>query len=211
MSSVPTLSGLGRRLALAAVALAATVLPSSATLAADAPPGFVQRGLPGPFQAALAPLAGDWNVDKQIFIAIGSPAHPATSTGVVSHRTWVGGGKHLMDVTEGKVGGEPYYRLGVLGFSNVDHRYEWVTFDALNANQMLYYSPPLKTPGGVLELRGQFTDQGLLGEASAGKSIPMRTMIRIDGPDRHVIELYFAPPGKPEILIDRSIYTRIRP
>ncbi len=114
-----------------------------------------------------------------------------------------------MDVTEGKVGGEPYYRLGVLGFSNVDHRYEWVTFDALNANQMLYYSKPLKAPGGVIELRGVFTDQGLLGEASAGKSIPMRTVIHIEGPDRHVIELFFDPPGKPEILIDRSVYTRI--
>jgi len=209
MSSISPRSGAGRGLALAALLLAAAFLPSAATQAAA--PGFVQRGLPGPFHAALEPLAGDWNVDKQIFIAIGSPAHPATSSGVVSHRTWVGGGKHLMDVTEGKVGGEAYYRLGVLGFSNVDHRYEWVTFDALNANQMLYYSRPLKAPDGVLELRGVFTDQGLLGEAWAGKSIPMRTVIQIEGPDRHVIDLYFDPPGKPEILIDRSVYTRIKP
>ncbi len=200
----------GRRLALAAALALAALAPATATLA-QAPPPFVQRGLPGPFHAALEPLVGDWNVDKQIFIAIGTPEKPATSTGVVAHRKWVGGGKHLMDLTEGKVGGEPYYRLGVMGFSNVDHRYEWVTFDALNANQMLYYSPVLKTPGGDLELKGVFTDQGLLGEAYAGRAIPMRTVVHMDGPDRHVISLYFDPPGKPEILIDRSIYTRIKP
>jgi hypothetical protein len=105
--------------------------------------------------------------------------------------------------------GSPYYRLGILGFSNIDSRYEWVTFDALNANMMLYRSARLDQPATHLELSGVFTDQGLLGEQFAGKEIPMRTVLEIHNDDRHVIELYFTPPGRAEQLIDRSVYTRM--
>jgi hypothetical protein len=173
----------------------------------DVPP-FVRRGLPGPFQAALKPLEGEWRVDKQIFIAIGTRERPATGVGVTCHRRWFGGGRHLEDITEGTIGGSPYYRLGVLGFSNVDRRYELATFDALNANMMVYVSDPLDQPSSKTTLSGTFRDQGLLGEAYAGKSIPMRTTIEILGPDRHIVDLTFLPPGEPEVLIDHSVYVR---
>lgn len=39
----------------------------------------------------------------------------------------------------------------------------------------------------------------------------MRTIIRIDDPDRHEIELRFdAPGGQRDILVDRTVYTRIQ-
>jgi hypothetical protein len=41
-----------------------------------------------------------------------------------------------------------------------------------------------------------------------GKQIPQRTVIRIESRDRHVMEMYFTPPGQKEQLVDRSIYTR---
>jgi hypothetical protein len=58
-------------------------------------------------------------------------------------------------------------------------------------------------------MSGEFTDQGVLGEAIAGKTVGMRTVIRIEADDRHVIELYFTPPGDQERLMDRSVYSRI--
>lgn len=173
----------------------------------DMPP-FVRRGVPGPFQAALKPLEGKWRVDKQIFIASGTRERPAIGVGITCHRRWFGGGRHLEDITEGSIGGSPYYRLGVLGFSNVDRRYELATFDALNANMMVYVSDAVEQPSTKLSLSGTFRDQGLLGEAYAGKSIPMRTTIEIEGPDRHILDLTFMPPGEPEVLIDHSVYTR---
>lgn len=173
-------------------------------------PPFVQRGLPGDFHAALKPLEGRWRAAKQIFIALGTAERPATSDQITTTRSWIGGGRHLLDITQGMIGGASYYRMGVLSFSNIDHRYEFATFDGMNANSMLYKSAPLDRPGKVIMLSGTFTDQGLLGEAFAGKTIPMRTIIRIDGPDRHEIELRFdAPGGQQDILIDRTIYTRI--
>jgi hypothetical protein len=100
--------------------------------------------------------------------------------------------------------------MGVLSFSNIDRRYEFATFDGMNANSMLYRSEPLERPGTVIVLSGTFTDQGLLGEAFAGKAIPMRTIILINGPDRHEIELRFdVPGGQQNLLIDRTVYTRI--
>jgi len=191
-----------------------TARTSTPQSSADAPPPaaippFARRGLPGPFHHALEPLRGEWQVAKEIYIAIGSPEAPAKSSGMTAQRFWFGGGRHLQDVTTGALGGSAYYRLGVLGFSNADSRYEWVTFDALNANLMLYRGARLTKPAARIELTGTFTDQGLLGEDFVGKEIPMRTVIEIQGNDRHLIELYFTPPGRGELLIDRSVYTRI--
>lgn len=171
-------------------------------------PAFVRRGLPGPFHQALNPLEGFWTVDKRVYIAIGTKDHPAVSDGMMCKRRWFGGRRHLEDVTQGGLGEGSYYRLGVLGFSTMDHRYEWATFDALNANMMIYHGSPMGGPSKLIVMTGVFTDQGLLGEAYAGRSIPMRTTLEILGPDRHIIDLTFMPPGEPEVLIDHSIYTR---
>jgi hypothetical protein len=172
-------------------------------------PPFVQRGLPGPFHAALEPLDGDWHVDKRVYIAIGTKAHPAISHDMTCKRRWFGGGRHLKDVTEGGLGEGTYYRLGVLGFSTMDHCYEFATFDAMNANSMLYRSASLAAPVDKIVMTGSFRDQGLLGEAYAGKSIPMRTTLEILAPDRHMIDLHFMPPGLPEALIDHTVYVRV--
>lgn len=171
-------------------------------------PPFVQRGLPGPFHAALEPLDGDWRVDKQIYIAIGTREHPAVSHDMTCRRRWIGGSRHLEDITEGGLGDGTYYRLGVLGFSTMDRCYEFATFDAMNANSMLYRSAPLEAPANKIIMTGKFTDQGLFGEAYAGKSMPMRTTIEILAADRHTIDLHFMPPGQPEALIEHTVYTR---
>jgi hypothetical protein len=64
--------------------------------------------------------------------------------------------------------------------------------------------------GMPINMVGVFTDQGVAGEAAVGKSVPMRTVIRIENEDRHVFELYFTPPGKKEVLATRAVYTRIK-
>jgi hypothetical protein len=78
----------------------------------------------------------------------------------------------------------------------------------MNANSMLYRSAPLEAPVNKIVMTGSFTDQGLLGEAYVGKSIPMRSTLEIQGTDRHFLDLTFMPPGEPEVLVDHSVYTR---
>lgn len=143
-----------------------------------------------------------------LYIAMGSPEHPVTSTDLVAHREWIAGGRFLYDVTQGTLGGAPYWRAGTLGYSNVDARYEWVTQDATNANMMIYQGKPKTGPHFPASLSGTFTDQGILGERYAGKTVRQRTVIKIDGPDSHTIDLYFTPPGGREKLAARAVYTR---
>jgi Protein of unknown function (DUF1579) len=180
--------------------------------------GFIRRGLPGRGHAALRGLEGDWRVEKALYIAVGTREKPAVSSDLIARRHWIAGRRFLHDVTEGSIAGGPYYRMGVLGYSNEDARYEFVTVDGMNANMMIYRSDPVKGAEHsdaarhfAISMSGTFTDQGLISEQTAGLVIAQRTVIRIPSDDRHEIDLYFTPPGRAEMLIDHSIYTRIRP
>src|SRR4029453_12653318 len=99
--------------------------------------------------------------------------------------------------------------MGLLGLSNEDARYEFVTVDGMNANMMIYRSDPVKGAQGsdaarnvALRMSGTFPDKGLIREKTAGLVIAQRTVIRIQSDDRHEIDLYFTPPGRAEMLID---------
>jgi uncharacterized protein DUF1579 len=172
-------------------------------------PAFAQRGLPGAAHKALQPLVGTWRVEKTLYVAGGTPTKPLTSREITARREWLAEGRFLRDVTEGRIGGASYWRLGLLGYSTMDKRYEWVTIDGLNANMMVYQGESGSGPSQPITVVGTFTDQGIISESTAGKPVRQRVVIRIERDDRHVIELYFRPPGEDELLADRSIYTRI--
>jgi hypothetical protein len=178
------------------------------TPAALAMPQFAQRGLPGPAHKALQPLIGSWQVEKTLYIAGATPQKPITTKEMTCHREWVADGRFVRDETEGQINGNPYWRLGLLGYSVMDERYEWITIDRTNSMMMIYQGKPRSGYEQPITLTGVFTDQGLISESTTGKRIGQRTVIRIENIDRHVLELYFKVPGQPEFLADRSIYTR---
>ena len=201
---------------LLAAALSSATAWAQAPSAASAPaeiPNWIRRGLPGPHHEALQALAGRWQVEMGIYGTLGRDpkAPPITSNGMTTVREWIGGGRYLQDTTEGEVGGHAYWRRGWLGHSNMDQAYEWVTVDSSNANMMIYRSARMPAPASRIELKGVFTDQGVTGERNSGRRLAMRTEIRIDSADRHVIELFFTPPGGREVLATRQTYTRLKP
>jgi Protein of unknown function (DUF1579) len=175
-------------------------------------PKWKSRGLPGPGHAALQPLLGTWRIQMGVYATFGrSPDEPPiVSDDLLCARAWVADGRYLEDTTEGTAAGERYWRKGWLGFNNMDKRYEWVTIDAINSDMMIYASAKGSDSAAPIDMAGMFTDQGVSGEENAGKSVAARTLIKIDSNDRHVIELYFQPPGKPEVLATRQIYTRVK-
>jgi hypothetical protein len=170
-------------------------------------PDWLRRGLPGPEHKALEPLVGTWRVHMSFYATFGrSPDEPPiVAEGFICKRRWVADGRYIEDITEGAT----YWRKGWLGYSNMDRRYEWVTIDAVNSNMMIYSGAAVPGNNTAISMSGTFTDQGVAGEQFVGKSIGMRTAIMIDGQDRHVFELYFGPPGKPEVLATRQVYTRV--
>ena len=177
----------------------------------QAVPAWVQRGIPSAGHAALAPLVGSWRVEQSIYGTMGrSPALPP----IVSHdirttRIWVADGQYIEDTTEGTVEGQPYWRRGWLGYSNIDRRYEWVTIGP-RVPMMIYLGKPGSGEQTPIEVTGVFTDQGVVSEQTVGKPVVQRTVIRIESHDRHAFELYFTPPGGTEQLALRAVYTRIK-
>jgi hypothetical protein len=200
---------------LLAIAVTTPIFAQDRTPAVDATheavPEWYRRGMPGPAHTALQPLIGLWRVRYEVHGTLGRSADepPLVSNDVICKRIWVGGGRYLEDTTEGTVAGAPHWRRGWLGYSNMDRRYEWVTIDSANSTMMTYLGQPDSVAARPLNLFGVFTDQGVAGEAAVGKRVPMRTEISIESDDRHTFNLYFTPPGKPEVLALRAVYTRM--
>jgi Protein of unknown function (DUF1579) len=177
----------------------------------QAVPAWVQRGIPGAGHAVLAPLVGSWRVELSIYGTMGrSPdLPPIVSHDIQTTRVWIADGQYIEDTTEGTVEGQPYWRRGWLGYSNLDRRYEWVTI-APRVPMMIYRGQPGSGERMPIEVTGVFTDQAVVNEQTVGKPVVQRTVIRIESNDRHVSELYFTPPGGKERLALRLVYTRIK-
>jgi hypothetical protein len=176
----------------------------------QAVPPWMQRGMPGSGQAALEPLVGSWRVELSIYGTMGrSPdLPPLVSRDIRTTRVWIADGQYIEDTTEGTVEGKPYWRRGWLGYSNLDRRYEWVTI-APRVPMMIYLGKPGSGEKMPIDVSGVFTDQGVVSEQTVGRPVVQRTLIRIEGNDRHISELYFTPPGGKEQLALRMVYTRI--
>ncbi|MFC4910034.1 DUF1579 family protein [Actinomadura gamaensis] len=188
--------------------VAVASVPSSSPSAAGpaAPAGNLD---PGPNHRRLDPLVGTWKAVKTNYL-LGGNGKPVVSRDITVRTRWIAktGGRFLEERTEGTLAGKHYFRLGILGFSNIDRRYEWTTFDSVTPTAMTYRGPRVSGTPSVLSIPGAFTDPGLLGPRYYGKTIPMRTVITIPRNGHPTFDLYFTPPQQKERLVDRVVYTR---
>jgi hypothetical protein len=203
-----------KKLVLPLAAAAILGLTGSAAASATAPPAPSPASSPsagpldpGPFHHRLDQLVGTWKAVKENYILSGDGT-PIVSRDITVRTRWIAetGGRFLQERTDGTLGGKKYFRLGVLGFSNIDRRYEWTTFDSVTPTAMTYRGPALSQVTSVLSIPGTFTDPGILGPEYVGRTIPMRTVITLGAHPR--FDLYFTPPGQQERLVDRVVYTR---
>ncbi|ONM48843.1 DUF1579 family protein [Nocardia donostiensis] len=201
---------------LVTIALLGTACGTAATESTVAETGITIAGAApehqDPGHARLDQLVGEWNVEKATFVAGGTPDNPLRGHDLVSRWRWIGktGNNFLEEEVEGMLGDRPYYRLGHLGYSTVDDRYEWSTVDSVSPMMMTYQGAKGSGSAAEISMTGDFTDPGLTGEQNIGMTIPMRTLIKLESLDRTVMEIYFTPPGEPELLADRVVLTRRR-
>lgn len=180
--------------------------PAAAQTSDVSLPALMGRAKPGPGHKVLEALAGTWKVEKANY-ALSRPDKPLEGADLTTTREWIADGRFLHDVTKGQFNGQPYFRAGFLGFNPATSQYEWTTADNFTPILMSYAGPRRNT---TIDMSGSFRDIGITGERNVGKDVPMRTVIRIEGADRHVFEIYFTPPGGKEMLADRMIYTRVK-
>lgn len=174
-------------------------------------PAWVRRGIPAEGHSALAPLIGAWRTQLSVYGTMGRSPElpPIVSDDITTKREWVADGQYIEDRTEGTINGQPYWRRGWLGYSNMDQRYEWVTI-APRVPMMIYLGKPGSDDQRPIEMTGVFTDQGVVNDETVGKTVGQRTTIVIESDDRHTFELYFTPPGGPEHLAMRMVFTRVK-
>ncbi len=197
-------------LSLLAATLFATACGDGDSTAVPVPTVTAARAPQDAGHARLNQLVGEWTAEKSTFVAGGTPENPLIARDAVSRWSWVSetGGNFLREEVTGVFGDRPYYRLGLLGYSPVDDRYEWSTFDSVTPLTMAYRGGKADAP--ELSMAGTFTDPGITGPGNVGKTVPMRTLIKLESTDRTVMELYFTPPGEAERLADRVVLTRRR-
>jgi Protein of unknown function (DUF1579) len=195
-----------------AIGAAALLLSASGSLAQPASnlPKIAARSMPVAEHSSLEPLVGTWHVEKSIFVALGSASNPARSSDMTTVREWVAGKHFLQDTTKGTVGGAPYERIGFLGYNPMDKRYEWTTIDSVTTITMSYVGANGSGGRRPIAMSGIFTDVGVTGEVNVGRRVAMRTVVTIADPDHHRFEIFFKPPGRPEVLADRMDFTRVK-
>ncbi|WP_174185690.1 DUF1579 family protein [Nocardia barduliensis] len=177
--------------------------------ASSTPAAAVRPEQQDPGHRRIGQLVGEWTGEKSTFVAGGTADNP-TKREIVSRWEWIAetGNNFLREEARDVHGSSEYYRLGLLGFAPTDNRYEWTTVDSVTPMTMSYKGA--KGSGGDpdIVMAGEFTDPGVLGAQFVGKTIPMRTVIRLESADRVVMEIYFAAPGEPERIADRVVLTR---
>ena len=181
-------------------------------------------GSPGEFHQRLEPLIGDWDVVMNIYPAAG--AKPVTSSGMVSQKRWILGNRQIQEeIVAGTIGGMEHRKLTILGYNNVNGRYEFTTFDNLDTQAMSYHGSPDAT-GTIITMTASYTQAaygGLVtgdgvGRANGAKPNPKKTIVgiaftvrdvlTIESDNRHTLQMYFTPATGKETLTAEYIYTR---
>ncbi len=143
---------------------------------------MVEAGKPGPAHKKLQPLAGSWTYTCKCWMQPGTS--PTTMSGTID-RKWILGGRFLQETVVGRPGFEGF---GLLGYDNATKKYTmtWVCKMGTGVSSGI----------GVVEAPGTFVFQSTCSCPLMKKEIRGRDIVRIETPDRVVMEAYKIVDGK---------------
>ena len=177
---------------------------SAVTSATNAMPASARLALPGAQHRWLEPLVGQWAVEMRVFFAPGQA--PMVSKNMLATRSWILGGRYLREELTGNFGGNPSSRLAVLGFNNLEERWELSTIDTFEPGQMTYSSAVRGTPARF-QLHGESTEAGL-GINATGRKRSLRFEFEVVNADTNIERIYVKYPAEQETLFVEQIFTR---
>jgi hypothetical protein len=144
-------------------------------------------GRPGPGHQALNNLEGDWKAEVKCWMEPG--ASPEVSQGTANAR-WKFNGRFLEEEFHGQMMGRPFSGRTLLGFDNTKQTFNsvWVS----DTQTSMFTSEGRGDSGNrVITLEGRATCA-----ATGQKDIPMKTVLRVVSPDKHVLEMFDASKGE---------------
>ncbi len=170
----------------------------------------------------LEPLVGDWNATMRIFAG---PGQVVTSLGMKSRKRAVLEGRQIMEeIYEGTIAGVPHRKITMLGYNAVNQRYEFVTADNLDTQQMVYRGSRDPASGAIV-MTSSYTQAAFAdivpgdgmsrssGKPASHRSIvglemTVRDVLAIHSTDRHTLQMYFTPSAGNEALGVEYEYVR---
>jgi len=154
-------------------------------------------GTPGPAHKALDALVGDWKAEVKCWMEPGGS--PAVSQGR-ANAGWTLKGRFLEEEFHGEMMGKPFSGKTLLGFDNTKQTFNSVW---MSDTQTSMFTSEGRGDNGnkVITLEGKATCA-----ATGRKEIPMKTVLRVISPDKHVLEMYDGSKGNAKTM--EITYTR---
>lgn len=143
---------------------------------------------PGEDHAKLAELVGTWAMTVTLWMQPG--AEPIVTTATNTSKM-IMGGRYMLDTVEGIQMGMPFTGTGWTGYDNVDERYEATWIDNFGTGIYTYHGQWDDEVNGIV-MHGSYTDP------VTGEKVEMKTVTRLEGPDKMVYTSYERRKGDKE-------------
>jgi hypothetical protein len=156
---------------------------------------YMEMAKPGKPHQELAALSGDWDIT--ITTTCTGP-EPVESKATCAFKPILGG-RFVVQTMKGKWGEMPMDGFQILGYDNVQKKYVSVWMD--NWSTGIHMSSGVEGANGVVEMKG------LMKDAMSPEGRPFRSVMKPEGPDKFIFELYDTIQGQ-EVKHMESVYTR---
>jgi hypothetical protein len=143
-------------------------------------------GRPGPAHQALDALVGDWNAEVKCW---GEPGGSPEVTHATARIDWKFNGRFVEEEFHGEMMGKPFTGCMLLGYDNTKQTFNsvWIC----DTQTSMFISEGRGDSGyKVITLEGKASCA-----ATGRKDVPMKTVLRLINPDKHVFEMYDGSKG----------------
>jgi hypothetical protein len=173
-------------------------LPDGVSAVGLTPSEWASLSKPGPSHKLLASFAGDWDVKVTFW---SDPKSKGDSSSGTSKISWILGDRFLQENFKGKIAGEDYVGLGIIGYDNGSRTFKTVWADSLNTamtTSVGKYDPERNT----FELESQVYDPLVSGVKS------VYSTIKINSPDSYTFSMLDRSPEGREFKSLEMEYSR---
>lgn len=155
-------------------------------------------GTPGIAHKALEPLVGEWNAEVKAWNAPDAP--PTVSKGTAKAE-WAMDGRFVREEFKGEMMGKPFTGMSMTGFDNLKQKYNILWLDTMST--AIFTSEGTPADGAKVITFNSKMDCAATGE----KDMPVKQVLRIISPDKHVFEMHDPRKGEDSKTMEIT-YTR---
>lgn len=160
---------------------------------------YAKAAAPGPQHKLLEPLAGKWTFTAKFWM---DPSGPPMNSKGTAERKWMLGGRFLADdVDAAEFAGQSFKGFGVSGYDNLQQKYTGFWIDSMTT-AMQVNTGTVDTSGKVFTYQTEFTDP------LTKQKVKGRDVIKIEGNNKHSMEMYRILPDGKEMKVGEILYTR---